>query len=271
MIYQTIQGEDVPALGLGTWRLNGAACREGVRHALDLGYRHLDTAQTYENEAEVGQGLKDAGVDRGDVFLATKVTHTNLGPDAVRASTEKSLRKLGTDYVDLLYVHWPAGAFDMDETLGAFAQLQEDGLTRRIGVSNFTPTLLKEALKHAPLFSVQIEYHPFLAQHALARLAREHDLLLTAYAPLARGRVLEDDLLQAIGEAHNKTAAQVTLRWLLQQENVAAIPKAGSTEHRAENADVFDFELSSEEMSNLFDLARGERLINPDHAPAWED
>ena len=271
MIYQTIQGEDVPALGLGTWRLNGAACREGVRHALDLGYRHIDTAQTYENEAEVGQGLDEAGIDRGDVFLATKVTHTNLAPDAVRSSTEESLRALGTDYVDLLYVHWPAGDFDMDRTLGAFAQLQEDGLTRHIGVCNFTPSLLEEALKRAPLFSAQVEYHPFLAQHALARLAREHDLLLTAYSPLARGQVLEDDLLQAIGEAHDKTAAQVALRWLLQQENVAAIPKADSAEHREDNFDVFDFELSSEEMSDIFDLARGERLIDPDYAPAWED
>ncbi len=269
-IYQTIQGEEVPALGLGTWKLDGEACRRGVAEALEMGYRHIDTAQVYENEAEVGQGLQDAaGVDRDDVFLVTKIWPENLAPGNVRASAEESLKKLGTDYVDLLHVHWPAGAFEMEGTMEAMSALREAGKARHLGVSNFTPELVEEALSHAPLFAVQVEYHPFLSQHALARTAREHDLLLTAYSPLARGKVLDDDLLQAIGDAHGKTAAQVALRWLVQQNKVAAIPKASSTEHRRSNFDLFDFALSDEEMQGIFDLARGERIIHPDDlAPA---
>ncbi len=272
MIYQAIQGEEVPALGLGTWQLTGADCREAVRHALALGYRHVDTAQNYDNEAQVGQGLQDAGVDRDDVFLTTKVAPRNLAPGDVRRSTEQSLQRLQTDYVDLLLVHWPAGDFELEATLDAFVALQEEGKTRHVGVSNFSPDLLERALAHASLFCIQVEYHPFLSQQGLLGMARKHDLLFTAYSPLARGKVLDDELLQALADAHDKSPAQVALRWLVQQRNVAAIPKASRAEHRASNLDIFDFELSEEEVNHLFNLACGERLVDPKGlAPAaWQ-
>ncbi len=263
MLYRTIQGEDVPALGLGTWQLTGAACREGVAHALGLGYRHVDTAQDYGNEADVGRGLRDASVGRDEVFLTTKVAPPNLAPQHVRASVKESLRKLQTEYVDLLLVHWPAGAFEMGPTLGAFQEMQEEGKTRQIGVSNFTPALLDEAMERARLFCLQAEYHPLLDQHVLIERCRAGGLLFTAYSPLARGRLFDDERLQTIAEAHGKTAAQVVLRWHVQQEHVAAIPKASTAEHRAANFDIFDFELSTDEMRGIFALRRGERLVSP--------
>ena len=272
MMYQTVQGEEVPALGLGTWQLSGDACREAVAGALDLGYRHIDTAQGYENEAEVGRALAESDVPRDEIFLTTKIWPDNLAPDNVRRSVDRSLEKLQTDYVDLLLVHWPSGDFEMNGTLDALADQHAEENAHRLGVSNFTPDLLKAAMDRAPIFCIQVEYHPFLAQHELLRLARRHDLLFTAYSPLARGAVLEDELLQTLADAHGKTPAQVTLRWLVQQNHVAAIPKASSAEHRRSNFDIFDFELSPEEMDAIFELARGERLLNPEGlAPAgWQ-
>jgi 2,5-diketo-D-gluconate reductase B len=270
MIYETIQGDDVPALGFGTYKITGPACREAVAHALEIGYRHIDTAQMYNNEREVGQGLDDAAVDRDDVFLTTKIWHSNLHPSEVRRTTEASLRKLGTDYVDLLLIHWPNDAVPLEATLDAMLALREAGKTRHIGVSNFTPSLVRQALDHAPIFANQVEYHPFLSQDALLDLAREHDFMLTAYQPIARGTVADDETLQAIAAAHGKSPVQVTLRWLLQQDKVTAIPKAASAEHRKANFDVFDFELSADEMKRIHSLARGERRVNPGIAPAWE-
>lgn len=270
MIYQTIEGEPVPALGFGTWQITGKACREAVAHALALGYRHVDTAQAYDNEEDVGAGLRDAGVPRDEIFLTTKLWVEDLGPREMRRATEESLQRLRVDYVDLLLIHWPTENMRMEETLGAMRTLQEEGRTRHVGVSNFTPTLLRQAMEHARIFCNQVEYHPFLGQDRLREMARGHDLLLTAYSPLARGRVLEDETLRDIAGTHGKTPAQVTLRWLLQQEKVAAIPKATSRKHREANFDVFDFELSEDEMDRIFDLARDERLIDPAWAPAWE-
>ena len=270
MIYKTIQGEDVPALGLGTWLLTGDACRKAVEHALDLGYRHIDTAQAYENEDQVGQGLQNAGIDRDDLFLTTKIWLENLSPGDVRESVEASLRRLRTDYVDLLLIHWPNDKVPLEQTLDAMVVLQDEGKTRHLGVSNFTPSLLQRALNHAKLFCNQVEYHPFFGQDPLLAMAREHDLLLTAYSPLARGRVTDDETLQAIGEAHNKTPAQVALRWLLQQDHVAAIPKASSAKHREDNFDLFDFELSDNEMDRITALDQGKRIVDPEFAPAWE-
>jgi diketogulonate reductase-like aldo/keto reductase len=269
MIHQTIQGEDVPALGLGTWQLTGDDCREGVMDALDLGYRHIDTAQAYENEAEVGEALAESDVDRDDIFLATKIWPDNLAPEDLPRSVERSLDELGVDRVDLLYVHWPAGGFEMEGTLDALQAQQDEGRARHLGVSNFTPDLLEAALERVPLFALQVEYHPFLEQHELVHLCRRHDLLFTSYCPLARGEVLDDELLETIGEAHDKSPAQVALRWQVQQDHVAAIPKASSQEHRQSNFDLFDFELSSDEMDAIFELARGQRIIAPDElAPA---
>lgn len=272
MMYKTIQGEEVPALGLGTWLLRGDACREAVTHALDIGYRHIDTAQAYDNETEVGQGMQDAGVGRERVFLTTKVWFENLAPTDVRRTAERSLRRLQTEYVDLLLIHWPnERAAALEHTLDALLELKAEGKTRHVGVSNFTPTLVQRTLDHTSIFCNQVEYHPYLSQETLLALARAHSFLLTAYAPIARGKVMSDDTLRDIGATHGKTPAQIALRWLIQQDQVAAIPKASSAEHREQNVDLFDFELSGEEMTRIFRLAHGQRLVDPAFAPAWEN
>jgi 2,5-diketo-D-gluconate reductase B len=267
-----IQGTEVPALGLGTWMLEGRECREAVRDALEIGYRHLDTAQAYGNEEEVGRGLADSGVPRDEVWLTTKLWLENLDHDKAIESARGSLRRLGTDYVDLLLIHWPPTSdLPIAEPLRAMRRLQGDGLVRHIGVSNFPPSLLDQALDEAEIFCEQVEYHPFLAQDPLLQACEEWDLLLTAYSPLARGEVLEDETLREIGRRHGKGPAQVTLRWLLQQEQVAAVPKAASAEHRRSNFEVFDFELSLDEMEAIHGLARGERIVDPEFAPRWEN
>lgn len=269
MTYQNIKGEDVPALGLGTWRLEGKVCIKVIERALEVGYRHIDTAQAYENEKEVGRALNQSSIDRDDLFLTTKVQRDRLTPDQVRESTQQSLKRLGVDYVDLLLVHWPSDDVPVEQTLQAMRKLQEEGKVRYIGVSNFTPSLLEEALEAVPLFCNQVEYHPFLSQDELLAVMRRHGMLLTAYSPIARGKVLDDETLQQISEAHGKSPVQVALRWLIQQDGVAAIPKAADEDHLESNFDIFDFELSGEEMDRIFGLARGERLISPEHAPEW--
>ena len=256
MHYQTIKGEKVPSLGLGTYRLTGDACEAAVERALGMGYRHVDTAQMYGNEAEVGRGLDDSGVERDEVFLTTKVWPSDFVHDRVISKTHESLKRLRTDYVDLLLMHWPPDGVPLGETLGAMRELQDEGSVLHIGVSNFSPTLLEEATEHAEIFCNQVQYHPYRSQDALLEQAQELDYLLTAYTPLSRGGVQEDATLQEIGGAHGKTATQVALRWLLQQDKVSAIPKATGEGHLAENLDVFDFGLSEEEMDRIFSLGR---------------
>ncbi len=251
MEYQEIKGEKVPSLGLGTWRLSGQECIKAVERAFALGYRHIDTAQMYANEGEVGRGIQNSGVGREDVFLVTKVSTSNFSHDSVIRSTHGSLKKLGTEYVDLLLMHWPNPSVPLGETLGAMTELQEDGSVKHVGVSNFPPSMVEEAARHATVFCNQVEYHPYRAQDELLEQAREMDYLLTAYSPMARGGVLNDTTLKEIGEVYGKTPAQVALRWLIQQEKVAAIPKAASEEHLESNLDVFDFELSGEEMERI--------------------
>ncbi len=252
MEYQKIRGVQVPSLGLGTYRLSGEECARAVERALSLGYRHIDTAQMYDNEGEVGRGIQSSGIAREDIFLVTKVRTSAFSHDRTIRSTRESLRKLGTDYVDLLLMHWPNPSVPLEETLGAMRELQEEGSVRYIGVSNFPPSMVEEAAQHATIFCNQVEYHPYKAQDELLEQAGEMDYLLTAYSPVARGRVLNDRTLEEIGEAYGKTSAQVALRWLTQQQKVAAIPKATSEDHLESNLDVFDFELSEEEMVRIF-------------------
>ena len=259
MKYVDIQGVAVPALGLGTWKLRGEACTEAVEHALSLGYRHIDTAQGYDNEEFVGAGLQKSNLARDDIFLVTKVKPDNFRREQVLTSTAESLGKLQTDYVDLLLMHWPNPDVPLDETLGAFAELQQQGAVRHIGVSNFSSKLMNEAQGVTQIFTNQVEYHPYLSQTALLEQARAQDYLLTAYSPVAQGQVVDDSVLGEIGEAHGKSAVQVTLRWLVQQDHVAAIPKAASEENRVSNLDIFDFELSDDEMARIFALSREER------------
>lgn len=268
---KTIRGESVPAIGLGTWELRGAECREAVSHALEIGYRHLDTAAAYDNEEDVGRALRTSGLAREEIFLTTKIPPEHLAPPAARRSAENSLRRLGTEYVDLLLIHWPNEEVPLEKTLDLMMELREEEKTRLIGVSNFPPSLLRRALRHSEIFCNQVEYHPFLRQDAVLEIAREHDLLLTAYSPVARGEVLSDGTIMEIAAAHGKSPVQIGLRWLVQQRQVAAIPKSGTPEHQAANLEIFDFELSEEEMERICGLVdEGLRLVDPAWGPDWE-
>jgi 2,5-diketo-D-gluconate reductase B len=256
-------------LGLGTWEnRDPAECREAVREALELGYRHIDTAQLYENEASVGEGIAAADVDREDVFLATKVGTDNLAYEDVLESTEESLAKLGTDYVDLLYVHWPVNTYDAEATLTAFQELYNEGSIRHVGVSNFEKRHLAEATEilDAPIFANQVECNPYLQQGTLRAHARNNDYWLVAYSPLARGAVLDDPVLADIAEKHDATVSQVTLAWLLSLERLVPIPKARG-EHVAENWAARDVDLDAEDMERIADLDRGERQVDFEAAP----
>lgn len=273
MEFIDIDDTQIPALGFGTFRLRGREAERMVRMALEIGYRHVDTAEAYGNEEAVGRAIRDAGVPRDEIFLTTKVWPDHFAADELPAAVNHSLQRLGVEYVDLLLLHWPNPGVPLEETIGALNAMQKAGKTRLIGVSNFTIGLLENArsLTAVPLSVSQVEYHPFLDQSDLLSAVRDHGMALTAYSPLAKGRVADDDTLKEIAAGHGKTAAQVSLRWLIQQENVAAIPKASSRAHAEENFDIFDFELSDEEMNAIHQLSRPDgRLVNPARlAPDW--
>lgn len=272
MQYKNIQGIDVPEIGLGTYKLHERDCANAVRMALEIGYRHIDTAQMYKNEREIGESMKISNVPREDIFLSTKIWHTNLDPDDVLQTTEESLRNMQTPYVDLLMIHWPNDQYDLRATIEAMLVLRDQGKAMNIGVSNFPLSLLKKVNDEirAPIFCNQVEFHPYIDQLDVLDYAIENEILLTAYSPIARGRVEEDETIRDIAEEHGKTPVQVTLRWLIEQENVVAIPKATSREHLEENIDVFDFQLSDEEFERIDMLEKGVRLVNPSFAPDWE-
>jgi 2,5-diketo-D-gluconate reductase B len=271
MEFLEIQGHRVPKLGFGTFELDGDTCRDAVAHALDVGYRHIDTAQAYGNEHDVGAALEASDVPRDEVFVTTKIWWEDLSRHEVLDGIDRSLERLRTSYVDLALIHWPSPEVEPAEPLRALDRLRADGKIRLAGVSNFTPTLVREALETLFIACNQVEYHPFLSQEELLGMARARGFMLTAYCPLARGEVLTDPTLEAIAERHGKSPAQVTLRWLVQQGPVAAIPRAAKAAHREENIDIFDFELSEEEMRAIHALEREERLIDPDFAPAWRE
>jgi 2,5-diketo-D-gluconate reductase B len=245
-----VQGVRVSALGFGTWQLTGRTAEEAVRDALEIGYRHIDTARMYGNERQVGAAIAGSGVAREEIFLTSKAWRNDATADRIVAAGEDSLRQLGTDYLDLFLLHWPADV-PIGETVAGLMRLQDAGRIRRFGVSNFPPGLLREALRHGPVFCDQVEYHPLLHQRGVREVAEEHDLLVTAYSPLAEGKVVDDARLRRIGEAHGKTAAQVALRWLLDQPRVSPIPKAARHERRVENFEVFDFRLTDEERAEI--------------------
>ncbi|MCD0415915.1 aldo/keto reductase [Rubrivivax sp. JA1024] len=265
-------GARIPALGLGTWELSGHVCSRTVEQALRLGYRHIDTAQIYANERDVGEGIRNSHIRREQIFVTTKVWTTHFAPNDLIRSAKESLVKLRLSEVDLLLLHWPNSHVPLAETLGAMARVRELGLTRHIGVSNFTVALLAEAVAvcPAPLVCNQVEYHPFLDQQKVLAACRSHGLALVAYSPIARGNAKKSEVLTKIGTAHDKTAAQVCLRWLIQQ-NVAAIPRSSRLERLAQNIDVFDFELSEAEMQEIFTLGSSKgRLTTTATAPAWD-
>lgn len=263
---------DMPALGFGTWQLKGQDCINAVPVAIETGYRHVDTAQVYGNEAEVGKGLEASGIDREEVFLTTKIWRDNLSASEVKESMENSLNKLRTQYVDLLLIHWPSDSVPLAETLGAMSELVDQGAVRHVGVSNFTNRHLTRAKEvcDRPIFCNQVEYHPYLDQSAVLSWCRNNDAFMVAYSPLARADVFSDDTLQAIGEKYGKNAGQVCLRWHLQQPDVSAIPKSSNPDHIRSNFDIFDFQLSEEDMERI-NRKRGDgRLIEPAWAPEWE-
>lgn len=269
---KTIRGEAIPALGLGTFELTGPAGEDAIRAAIDLGYRQIDTAIRYGNEIEVGRAIRSSGVPRAEFFVTTKIWFNDLRPDTVHQRAGESLDRLGLDQVDLLLVHWPAKDVPLGETLAAFAEEKSRGRTRLIGVSNFTVALLDEALgvHEADLFCNQVEYHPFLSQQKLLARMRRAGMLLNAYQPIARGKVFANDLLKALGRKYGKSAGQVSLRWLVQQDGVGAIPRSARPENMRANLDIFDFELSQEDMAAIHGLASGQRYSSFDWAPDWD-
>ncbi|TMT87436.1 aldo/keto reductase [Haloterrigena sp. H1] len=256
MEHVSVRDVDVPALGLGTWPMKGKPCMRAMTTALELGYRHVDTAQMYDNEDAIGAAIADSSVDRDDVFVTTKLRRENLRRDDALGSFQRSLERLGTDHVDLLLIHAPNPAVPIEETIAVMNQLQDERLVRQIGVSNFSIAQLQDAIaaSETPIVTNQVRYHPYCDRSVLLECCRDNDIMLTAYSPLAEGEIVTDETLAQIGASYEKTAAQVALRWLLQQENVSAIPKASSREHLRENIDIFDFELTDAEMDRIFAL-----------------
>ena len=253
MEYVEAYGARVPKVGLGTWQLTGEECYETVSTALDVGYRHIDTAQGYENETEVGRAIADADVDREDLFLTTKVSPRNAGYDDVIRSTKESLERLDTPYVDLLLLHWPNPLVSVGETMRAMDRLVEQGLVYNIGVSNFPKVFLERAREAAetPIVTNQVQFHPYKPQRRMLGYCQREEMFLTGYSPLARGTALEDDDVQRLAEAYDKTPAQIVLRWAIQHRDVVVIPKASGEAHLRENLELFDFKLTRSEVEEL--------------------
>lgn len=256
MVFETVFEEQIPKIGLGTWQMRGESCRRSVLSALEMGYRHLDTAEYYRNEEAVGRAIQESGVPREELFITSKVWSSHFQKDQVQQAGEDSLRRLGVDYLDLYLIHHPSDAVPLEETLAGMQALVDQGKTRFIGVSNFSVSLLERSreIAGAPIFTNQVKYHPFHPQEALVEYCQQEDILLTAYSPLARGGVLGDPTLKEIGNRYDKTPAQVALRWLIQQPMVITIPKASSEEHQKANLAVFGFQLNAEEMEAIRSL-----------------
>ena len=260
----------IPKLGFGTWRLAGRECELGVADALAAGYRHVDTAAVYGNEEEVGRGLRAGGVDRYEVWLTTKVWPDELAPERVRASLEGSLERLGTEFVDLFMIHWPNPSVPLAATLEAMTTLRDEGLTRELGVSNFTAAQFREALDLAPVIVDQVEFHPYLGQDALLAVCDERGVELTAYRPLAKGEVRSDPVIREIAAAHGATPAQVTLRWLIDHPPVSAVPKASTPERRRENLGALELELTDEDRARIDALPKDRRAVETSWSPRWD-
>lgn len=267
-------GARIPLLGLGTWELRGRTCARIVEQALRLGYRHIDTAEIYENEREVGDGLRASGVRREDIFVTTKIWPAHFSAPALARAARERLVELRLTEVDLLLLHWPNPNIPLSETIPALCKIKRDGLARHIGVSNFTAAMLDEATAIATesLVCNQIELHPFLDQSKVVAACRKHGMAVVAYSPIARGNAAQNAVLARIGRAHGKTAAQVSLRFLVQQQ-IAVIPRTSKLERLTENAAIFDFALSAAEMAEIGKLARRDgRIVNYAYsgAPNWD-
>jgi len=262
----------IPRLGFGTFRMPGDECQAVVETALEVGYRHLDNAAMYDNEAAVGRAIQGAGIDRRDLFVTTKVWHDQLAPRAIEQSLETSLEKLALDYLDLFMVHWPTPAMDMPFIMATLMALEKSGRVRGIGVCNFTMPMLRHAIDDlgAPIAAVQVEYHPFLPQTRLLDFLLDRDIPLVAYAPLAQGRAAHDPVLARIGDKHQATAAQVAIAWLLDQDGVIAVPKARRPECQRANLEALAIKLDAEDRAAIAALPKNLRYVQPPFAPAWD-
>jgi 2,5-diketo-D-gluconate reductase B len=273
MIHVEAHGARIPAIGLGTWQLDGDVARRMVGYALEIGYRHIDTAQMYGNETEVGAAIASSAVARDDIWLTTKIWPDNFRDGALQRAAEQSVRRLRTE-PDLLLLHWPNPSVPLEETMRALNDAKRRGFARHIGISNFTVALIQEALARSeePLIVDQVEYQPYLSQDAVLEELRAHGMALIAYSPLAKGKVFNDRTLARIGARHGKNPGQVTLRWLIQQDGVAAIPRSSREAHAKANFEIFDFALSDAEMAEISALARPDgRQLNPaGMAPRWD-
>jgi 2,5-diketo-D-gluconate reductase B len=272
MQYVDAHGAHIPQIGIGTMTLTGDAGTAAIKTALEVGYRHLDTAAHYGNEKENGEALRASGVSRADVFITTKVRPTDAMPDAFARVVDQSLANLQLPFVDLLLIHWPSKEVPLALTVGALCKAKRDGKTKHIGVSNFTTALLDEAWKVTtePLVCNQIECHPFINQDKVIAASQARGMAVVAYVPIARGKIPGDEALGRIGKAHGKSAAQVSLRYLVEC-GMVPIPRSTNREHLKENLDVFDFKLSAAEMAELKALnATNLRVVNPPHAPVWD-
>jgi len=252
----SIGKEQVPALGLGTYNLQGRAGEQAISSAISMGYRHIDTAQFYRNEDAVGNAVKDSGVDRKEFFITTKVWPTDFNKKNFVPNVEQSLRDLKTEYVDLLLLHWPSDEDANKRALDLLLECSHKKYTRLTGVSNFSIVQMENARKKIPVFCNQVEYNPYKNQDAMLRYIQENNLLLTAYSPLAVGKINNDKVLISLAEKYSVTPGQLTLRWLLQQKNVSPIPKAKSEKHLKENMEVFNFTISTQDMKAISDLTQ---------------
>ncbi len=270
-MYLDVAGTRVPAIGLGTSGLTGDVAEEMVRHALDVGYRHIDTAQMYDNEAAVGRGIATSGIDRAEVFVTTKVGREVADRDGVHRTTRESLDRLGLDHVDLLLIHWPADDLvPLEETLTALTEVRDADLTAHIGVSNFPSAMLDRAFDLAPIITDQVEHHPYLAVDPIRHVLDDRGGFLTAYAPIARAAVLDDPVMVGIGEEHGVTAVQIALAYLLQKGNTAVIPRSSRPDRVTSNLEAADVRLTDDQMARIDGLARGERLVDPATGPTWD-
>ncbi len=264
----------LPRLGFGTYGMSGPRLQEILVAALRHGFRHIDTAQIYQNEADVGAAIRASGVPRHDIFVTTKVWVDSYPADRFSASVDQSLRDLKSDHIDLLLVHWPRGSVSIAEQIEGLNQAVDAGKVRHIGVSNFNVDMMQSAIKFSryPIVTNQVEYHPFLDQSVLLKAVHASQTSLMAYCGMAVGRVFESPVLKEIAVRNKRTIAQVVLRWLIQQPHVVALSRTEKIERIVDNARVFDFELSQEDMQTIAMLrSPGGRIVNPAHlAPAWD-
>lgn len=267
-------GARIPAIGYGTWTLKGESCAELVAQAIDAGYRHIDTADMYDNEEAVGDGIRAASVPRDDVFLTTKVWYSNLAEGDLQRSVEGSLGKLDLDHVDLVLIHWPSKSIPLVESIRALNDVAERGLTKHIGVSNFPTATLDEAvaLSDRPLVCNQVEYHPMLDQSVVLEACRRHGMALVSYCPLCRNSdLLTSEPIAGLAGKYGRTPGQIVLRWHVQQDGVVCIPRTKTPARIAENFDIFGFELADDDMAAISALsARNERICDYDFSPVWD-